>query len=105
MKTSKSRPVDLMRRAFGTGPDEKTCGDCCNLIAVMAGNKRFFKCRAYGATCSNASDWRKKWPTCGMFGKFAQEPIITFAMKQIFAKSEKPDRPLDGQIAMEVSYE
>lgn len=100
MNNSKHRPVDLMRLAFGTGPEEKTCCDCCNIIAVQMGNRRIYKCLAYGATCSNASDWRNKWPTCGMFGKFVQEPAITQKSKLAFSRSGKIEMPIEGQIEM-----
>lgn len=101
MSDSKCIPVDLMLHAFGPGPDEKTCADCCNLLTVQYGNRRIYKCRAYGATCSNASDWRKKWPACGMFGKIVQKSVITPEIKRAFSKSAKHNQPIDGQMKME----
>lgn len=105
MSDSKRIPVDLMIHAFGPGPGGKTCSECCNITATQYGNRRIYKCRAYGATCSNASDWRKKWPACGMFGKFTLKQVITDASKRAFTKSVNPEQPIDGQMKMEGSDE
>lgn len=105
MSDSKRIPMDLMLHAFGNGPEKETCATCCNFLTVRYGNKRIFKCRAYGATWSNASDWRKKWPACGMFGKIVQKPVITPEIKRAFSASKKLGRPIDGQMEMGVSDE
>ena len=61
------RKNGLMRLRFGECPGKK-CGECSNLIECMY-DKKYFKCRHYSLSSSEASDWRKKWPACGLFDK------------------------------------
>lgn len=54
-----------MRQTYGRKDDAK-CGECANLIAFRQ-SRTWFKCKVYGVSSSEASDWRKKWPACGKF--------------------------------------
>jgi hypothetical protein len=45
--------------------DGETCGGCRFLI--RNDQHGFFKCQKYGETASTASDWRKRWPACGLW--------------------------------------
>ncbi len=58
---------ETMRLRWGLGPDGQTCSGCANLVRVMPGAKSFLKCRLYGTSRSDASDWRAKWPACGAY--------------------------------------
>lgn len=53
----------LMVKQHGSGPIDTTCGQCGHLRDEY----RYFKCEVYGASASEATDWRKKWDACGAF--------------------------------------
>ena len=57
------KSIEIMHKFFGSGHPSDKCGDCKNLI--KDGN--YYKCRIYGNTSSEASDWRKKRNACAMF--------------------------------------
>lgn len=56
---------EKMHLKYGPGPKDQTCGACVNFVHFNHGG--WAKCSVYGVTSSEASDWRAKWPTCGMF--------------------------------------
>ena len=59
------------------------------------------KCTVYGATHSEASDWRKKYVACGMYNKDWKGPEI---IRLINSGPRERDQimPLEGQIEMEL---
>jgi len=58
---------ERMWQMYGKRSD-KTCGDCQNLI-IRYGDvpASYFKCKFYGNSGSEATDWRKKYTACGLF--------------------------------------
>lgn len=50
-----------------------TCGKCKHLLS-SGKNEPYFKCSRFGITASAATDWRKKWPACGLFEDIAYDP-------------------------------
>ena len=93
------RKIDLMHRQFGKC-DGHTCGECSNLIGSPGS---YYKCKAYGATSSEASDWAKRWLACGLFNKpWGDKPIMRLVQPTRKDTEETQSTPLDGQICMEV---
>lgn len=71
------RKIEAMYRLYGPGPADKTCGECNNCIRVTPTDRHYNKCRIYGDTACEATDWRQKWPACGMFNRESGEiPVI-----------------------------
>lgn len=62
------RKIDAMHQRFGK-LDGKQCRDCSHLVRYRYNCRTIQKCRVYGDTCSEASDWRQKWTACGQFNK------------------------------------
>ncbi len=60
------RKLPAMHEVYGTQPQHK-CRDCCNLIGCASGRRMFYKCKAYGDTASQATDWGVNFLACGMF--------------------------------------
>ena len=97
MKTL-NRKIDAMHELFGIEKD-KLCEDCSNLIKGQYHGVFLRKCTVYGATHSEASDWRKKYVACGMFNKeYNGRNIITL----IASKTADIEQPLQGQMTMEM---
>ena len=90
------RKIDLMHRIFDK-VEGHTCKECSNL--VEGGWEGFWKCKVYGVTHSEASDWRKKFVACGMFNKdWHDKPII----RLVGSSPEKIQRmPCEGQLSLE----
>ena len=91
-----ARKIDAMHRRFGVLED-KRCEDCSNLIKGYCGNTFVRKCTVYGATHSEASDWRKKYIACGLFNKeWKGYPIIRALKYSGMSKADIPE--IDGQL-------
>lgn len=92
------RKIDEMHRRFGVLQD-KRCEDCSNLIKGRYHDMLLRKCLVYGATHSEASDWRKKYVACGMFNReWNGSDIIRLLDHSGMPKPRLPEEPLDGQI-------
>jgi hypothetical protein len=53
-------------KIYGTGPTEKTCGDC-SLLYAKRFSKTYYKCQLRVETRGKGSDHRVGWPTCSKF--------------------------------------
>lgn len=62
------KAIELMYKLYGK-TDDKKCKDCCNLVTYNLGNKKIKKCKIYGTTSSNNSDWAYSHNACGLFNK------------------------------------
>lgn len=51
-----------MRRVHGPNNADR-CGTCAHFLQVY----HFAKCAQYGSSASDATDWRQKWPACGLW--------------------------------------
>ena len=97
------RKLDLMHRLFGRC-EGHICGECKNFACHTYHSKRYRKCKVYGETNSEASDWARRWTACGMFNQpYDGFPIIERKRQGGYnAKVLIVDEPLDGQISLEV---
>lgn len=94
------RKIDLMHRQFGK-TEGHTCRECNNLVKYYANTKPVSKCKIYGETNSEASDWVQRYQACGMFNKpWDKKPVIRLVVPER-KKREEPDRePIEGQLSM-----
>ena len=88
------RKIDKMHELFGKS--EGCCSECKHLVTYEYRDKRYKKCKIYGVTNSESSDWRLKNRACGLLNQeYAGDiPIIRLIT---------PDRGEDqiqGQISM-----
>ena len=63
------KSIERMHLRHGVTGGQR-CGDCAHLFdhrGDYAGH--FFKCHQHGYTNGPATDWRLKWPACGLFQK------------------------------------
>lgn len=101
-RTMALRKQHLMYRQFGHC-DGHTCGECSNLVEGRYHDKILRKCKVYGMTHSEASDWAKRWLACGMFNKtYTGGPIIQLVRRNANRPPQAPEEPLDGQMSWEV---
>lgn len=96
------RKIEAMHEEYGTYPG--LCKYCPHFRRYMTPSRRnVLKCRAYGVTRSEATDWCANWPACGLFDK--RFPRLSEYVPMIerlkHAKRKKPEGPVEGQISME----
>lgn len=95
------RKIDLMHRQFGKC-DGHTCGECSNLVEGRYHDKIMRKCKVYGMTHSEASDWARRWLACGLFNKpWGDKPIMRLVHPSRKDKEAMQNTPVEGQISME----
>ena len=56
--------ITFMHRLFGTS--DGRCKECTNFRRWRVGNKVVRKCRLYGTSHSEATDWNASFQACGM---------------------------------------
>lgn len=97
------RKQQLMYKEFGMC-DGHLCGECSNLVEGRYHDKILRKCKVYGLTHSEASDWAKRWLACGMFNKpYTGGPIIDLVRRGGGKRPpEAPEEPLEGQMSLEL---
>ncbi|MBQ1779663.1 MAG: hypothetical protein IIZ93_16035 [Acidaminococcaceae bacterium] len=104
MTDCKGRKIEAMYSMFGVFAG-KTCEDCPHLVRHCYHGKNYYKCRVYGDSSSEATDWRLKWTACGGFDKVAEgnaTPIYKRLQYVRIATPENPAIPVcEGQITME----
>lgn len=97
MKT-KVRKIDLMHHCFGMHGG-KRCKECFNLECRKIG-RRYYKCRIYGSSNCESTDWRLSYKACGMFNReWNGGRIVELVRSGELFDSE--DGPIDGQISFE----
>lgn len=95
------RKIALMHRIFGLS-DGHVCRECSNLVKGRYHNRVLTKCRVYGLTHSEASDWAGRWQACGAFNRtLNRQPVIREVVTERKQK-ESDNAPLEGQIGFEV---
>ncbi len=92
------RKIALMYQMFGKAEGQHICKDCSNFVAGRYHNKIYRKCKVYGLTHSEASDWANKYEACGMFNKeYKGRNVIEFVKRNCQTHIE----PLEGQLTIE----
>lgn len=76
------RKIDLMHRCFGKC-EGHTCRECSNLVKGKYHDRNLTKCKVYGMTHSEASDWAQRWEACGMFNKpWDRGPVMQLVRRE-----------------------
>ena len=95
------RKIALMHRLFGVC-EGHACRECSNLVNGRYHDRILTKCKVYGLTHSEASDWAGRWQACGMFNReWDKQPVIREVVPERKQK-EADNTPMDGQISLEV---
>ena len=92
-----AKKVDAMHARFG--PAEGQCMYCPHLISGRYHDKILHKCEAYGLSHSEATDWRLKWPACGLKNLPLQDERPVF--DRIRGQREYVPEQVKGQITLE----
>lgn len=77
------RKITRMHVLFGVDPCH-TCGECSNFVSGRYMSRILRKCKVYGLTHSQASDWAKSWTACGMFNReYAGRNVIELMDRKV----------------------
>jgi len=60
------RKIFAMHRRFGTCGVLR-CKDCDHLCSYEYRRSRYYKCRLYGMSCGEGTDWKSSYQACGMY--------------------------------------
>jgi hypothetical protein len=58
-----ARKIDAMHQYYGYG--DGCCQDCPHFVEKLW-DRKYFKCKVYGDSNSEATDWRKGYVACGL---------------------------------------
>ena len=98
--TQTIRKINLMYWLFGKAGGVHTCKECSNFVQARYHTKTLRKCKVYGLTHSEASDWAQRYEACGMFDKeWHGNDIITLVRRG--GVQPKEEQPIDGQITFD----
>lgn len=93
------RKIEEMHYRFGKEPG-KMCEDCSHLIKGRYHDMLLRKCTVYGATHSEASDWRKHYEACGLYNQEWHGTEIIRTLKHS-GMPKPPEDPIEGQLQIE----
>ena len=92
-----ARKIDAMHERFGTS--NHLCKGCCHLVKHTH-QYVYYKCRAYGLSASEATDWKLSSVACGLYNK-PLPPLFTPVIELLKHTGRKQlDKPIDGQIGL-----
>ena len=89
-----------MHYYFGKDSENHICKDCSNFVKEQYHTRILQKCKVYGLTHSEATDWAQKYKACGMFNKVWNGNNI-ISLKRYVNGKRKDIQQLDGQITFE----
>lgn len=90
------RKIDAMYHYYGQGVGR--CEDCPHFVKKLF-DKAYYKCRVYGNSNSEATDWRKGYTACGLIDK--PFPEGDRRIVETIVSDAWQEKPIDGQMTME----
>ena len=100
--SKKFRKNEVMYHLFGE-IESKKCKDCPHLFSKQY-DKRYYKCKMYGDSNSEATDWAKSWTACGLIDKEINDFLAEWGTVMNYIRHKRPRHPreeIDGQISIE----
>lgn len=89
------RKIDAMHQYYGYGAGY--CQDCPHFVEKLWARK-YFKCKVYGDSASEATDWRKGYIACGLIDKPFPEGERRVVDRIVYRKETEQ---LPGQISID----
>lgn len=86
------RKIDKMHSMFGI-KQGSICKDCKHL---KGGLNEYRKCRIYGVSASEATDWCLKYTACGLYNKDYKGDVPIVRLNS----SDKTEEQIPGQMSL-----
>lgn len=93
------RKIDAMYKLYGC-VSWRSCRDCPYLIGYEYNGRHYYKCKAYGDSNSEATDWRLYYHACGLIVMGIPTDHVPVIERLKHEKRGCNDRPVEGQITM-----
>ena len=93
-----AKKIDAMHSIYGAA--EGICGDCPHFVRFRYHDRVLLKCRAYGLTHSEATDWRVKYAACGLKDLSIPDMDIPMIDRLRGKREYIPEPQCDGQISI-----
>lgn len=91
--------IDAMHSLFGA-VGGATCKICPHLERLRYHDRSYYKCKAYGNTASEATDWRLWYPACTLiFFELAKDHVPVIERLKHGARG-CDEKPIPGQMTM-----
>lgn len=87
------RKIDAMYHYFGTGTGR--CENCPHFIKKFC-DKTYYKCRMYGDSNAESTDWKRSYTACGLIDKPLPEDELKVVYRIVAVKDNEP---LPGQLS------
>lgn len=87
--------IAFMHNFFGMDEEGRKCKECMHFERWEKGNKRVRKCKVYGQSDSEATDWNSSFTACGCINKTTK-----FAQLYKTRSSSTMRIELEGQISL-----
>lgn len=102
-----AKKIDAMHSRYGT-LDGVKCKTCPHLDAYSNADytRIWYKCKMYGVTSGEGTDWRVGWEACGAFCVDPEDAKKEGLYGEVYRtvrglRERKPDPECDGQTKME----
>ena len=89
------RKIQLMHQMFGISEQNK-CKDCCHFITERYRGKNYHKCKIYGQTNSEASDFRCSYTACGLYNRPYDGDVEIISIRP----KKDAEEPIEGQMRL-----
>lgn len=93
------RKINAMYKLYGC-VSWRTCKDCPYLIGYDYHGRHYYKCKAYGNTASEATDWRLYYHACGLIVMGMPTDHIPVLYRLKHGARGNDNQPIPGQITM-----
>jgi len=101
MPSLNGRKIDAMWRKFGGGPRDTQCRTCEHCVKYSPTDRHYWKCRLYGVTGGESTDWRLYWPACGMYNREPVEDVPVIEQLKHLPRAWITRQEIEGQMTME----
>lgn len=92
------RKIAAMHKEYGKAYGYK-CEGCPSLVRLEGHTRNYYKCKAYGNSAAESTDWARSWPACALYGKPIDKDHIPLLER--LKRAKRPDnKPIEGQISM-----
>ena len=95
----RAKKIDVMHKKFGESEGNQ-CRTCCHLISGQYRGKWYHKCKLYGMSLSEATDWRLKYPACGAYN-VPEDKLDVWTVLEKVVRERNSEPPLEGQVKLD----
>lgn len=92
------RKLAAMHKEYGRAYGLR-CDGCPSLVLNRGHTRNYYKCKAYGDSASEATDWARSWPACGLHGQPVDKDR-TPLLERLKRAKRPNNKPVEGQISM-----